>query len=63
MPKADIDLLIDQLVGAGAHARWHIEADRLGGFEIGRCLHWHVGWLLALEDAIGVAGRCRYNAI
>jgi hypothetical protein len=63
VPKADIDLLIDQLVGAGAHARWHIEAEPLGGFEIddkfilGGCLHWHVGWLLALEDAIGVAGR------
>ena len=40
-----------------------VEAERLGGLEIdhqlvlGRRLHRQVGWLLALEDAIDVAGR------
>jgi hypothetical protein len=40
----------------------HVEAERLGGFEIdhqlvlGRRLHRKIGRLLALEDAINVAG-------
>jgi hypothetical protein len=40
----------------------HVQAERLGGFEIerqyvlGRCLHWQVRRLLALEDAIDVTG-------
>ena len=45
-------------------AAWrHVEAERLGGLEIdhqfvlGRRLHRQVGGLLALEDAIDVAGR------
>ena len=39
----------------------HVQAERLGGFEIerqyvlGRCLHWQVRRLLALEDAIDIA--------
>ena len=44
-----------------------VEAERLGSLEVddqlvlGRRLHRQVGWLLALEDAVDVAGRaCRY---
>ena len=43
--------------------RRHVEAERLGGLEVddqlelGRRLHRQVGRLLALEDAIDIAGR------
>src|SRR6266436_10294459 len=53
----------DHLVGAREQRRRHIEAERLNGFKIddqlvlGRRLHWQVGRLLALEDAVDVAGR------
>src|SRR6516164_1876911 len=53
---------LDHLVGA-RDERWrHVKAERPGGFEIddqlifGRRLHRQVGGLLALEDAIDVAG-------
>src|SRR5262245_45796606 len=44
----------------------HVETQRLGSLEVDdklilrRCLHRHVGWLLALEDAIDV---CRGPSI
>src|SRR5262245_1933706 len=59
---AAVARLFDHLVGAGEERRWHVEAKRLGGFEVddelvlGRRLHRQVGWLLALEDAVDVAG-------
>src|SRR5262245_40536417 len=54
--------LLDDLVGAGKHRCRQVEAKRLGGFQIdnefvfGRRLHRQVGRLLALENAIDVAG-------
>src|SRR5262245_29694816 len=52
--------LLDDLVGRGKQRLRNGQADRLRGLEIdnqlilGRRLHRHVGWLLALEDAIDV---------
>ena len=53
----------DHLIGDLLEMHRHVEAQRLGGLEIDdklilrRRLHRHVGWLLALEDAVDVAGR------
>src|SRR5262245_42922337 len=55
--------LFDHLVGAGEQAIGHREAERLRGLEVdhqlvlSRCLHWKVGGLFALQDAINIAGR------
>src|SRR5262249_52444081 len=52
----------NHLVGAGEQAIGHGEAKRLRGLEVndefvpGRRLHREIGWFLALEDAIDVAG-------
>src|SRR5262249_4717259 len=67
--------LFDHLVGAGKYSRRHVEAQRLGSLEIehhlvlGRRLHRQVASLLALEDAVDVAGgkclpdRCRRTSV
>jgi hypothetical protein len=57
--KRTLRSLFDDLVGAGKYCRRNFEAHYLGGFKIdhqlvfGRRLHRQVGWLLALEDAVG----------
>ena len=55
--------LVDHLVGASKERLRNAQTERLGSFEIddqfvfGRHLHWQVGGLLSVEDAIDVAGR------
>src|SRR5262245_33808601 len=52
--------LLDHLIGCGEQRLRNGQTKRLCGLEIdnqlilGRCLHRHVGWLLALEDAIDI---------
>ena len=46
----------NHLVGAGEQRRWHLDAERLGGFEVdhelefGRLLHRQIGGLRAFEN-------------
>src|SRR5262245_9853960 len=60
-PKADI-ILLDHFVRPGEYCRRNCKTQCLRGLEIDdkfvlvRCLHWQVGRLLSLEDAIYVAG-------
>jgi hypothetical protein len=55
--------LFDHLIGAREHGCRHFEAKGLRGLEInhelvlGRRLHRQIGRLLALKDAVDVAGR------
>jgi hypothetical protein len=55
--------LFDDLIGAGEQRRRDFEAERFRRLEIDdklifrRRLHREVSWLLALEDAIDIAGR------
>src|SRR5262245_11954022 len=55
--------LFDNLIGAREQRRRDVDAERLGRLEIdyklilGRHLHRQVSRLLALEDAVNVAGR------
>src|SRR5271165_851635 len=62
-PQRTPDASLNHLVGGGQQRFRDGEAERLGGFEVdhhfvlGRRLHWKVGWLFALEDAIDVGRR------
>src|SRR5215831_11753240 len=66
-PKADscsaAKWLFDHFIGTGEHSRWECETHFLGGLKInhqlilGRRLHGHLGWLLALENAINIVSR------
>ncbi len=53
----------DHLVGALLEARWHVEAERLGGlevdgqFELDRRLDRKLARLGALEDAVDISRR------
>src|SRR5262245_13289444 len=59
--KRTLHSLFDHLVGSGEQRRRNGKAKRLRGLEVdgqlvfGRRLDWHVGWLLALEDAIDIS--------
>src|SRR5262245_31931778 len=61
--RSKMVFLFDHLVGASEQRWWYGEPKRLGGLQIdhqlvlGRLLHGKVRGLVALEDAIDVAGR------
>ena len=63
VPKADIGASLNNFVCACEQRGRNCEAERLSSLEIDyqlvlhRGLHWKVGRLLALEDAIDVASR------
>jgi hypothetical protein len=63
VPNSEVVASLDHLVSAGEKRRRHVQAERLRCLEIdhqfvlGRRLHRKIGRLLALEDAIDIAGR------
>jgi len=63
VPIADIAELFDHLISQLPEVHRNIEAKRLGGLKVdhqivlGRCLYREIGGLLALEDAVDIAGR------
>ena len=63
MPTTEVAGLFGHLVSASEKCGWNIKAERLGSLQIddrlvlGRRLHRQISWLLALEDAVDVAGR------
>src|SRR5262245_47470622 len=56
-------LLLDHLICAGEYGWWNYEAQCFRGLEVdhelvfGRRLHWKIGRVLALENAMDVPGR------
>src|SRR5262245_48024600 len=63
MHRSKKDPLFDNFVGDLLQMHRHVEAERLGGLEVDDKLifrwrlHRHIGWLLALENAVDVACR------
>jgi hypothetical protein len=55
----------DDLVGAGEHGRWDVDAERLGRFEVdykvelGRSLYWQIGWVSPVKNLIYVRRSTR----
>src|SRR5262245_11281398 len=56
-------MLLDHLVSAGEHARWNVEAERLGGHQIddevefGRLLDRNVGRFRPAQNLVDMLGR------
>ena len=63
LPRKRTLASFDNLVGDLLEVHRHVEAQRHGGLEVDdklilcRRLHRHIGWLVALEDAVDVARR------
>src|SRR5262245_23687859 len=61
-PNDELASSLDQLVGSREQRRRHFEPERLGRLEVDhqlifrRSLHRKISWLLALEDAVDIAG-------
>src|SRR6266403_4439434 len=63
MHRSNIAFLFDHLIGGDQQAGRHGQAERLRSleiedrFELGRRLHWKIGWLVAAQDAVDVSRR------